>query len=98
MDAHSNINSKVAETSDNEAAEGQVMPWLDALRARGWTGGLTTALDIVEPFGPLVAQVLWVVQPISGVFGGRAAIRDLAHALEDPEGIERLRQIGRAHV
>lgn len=52
---------------------------------------LGAALDALEPFGALAAQALWVLQPGLGLLLPRAALEDVAHALEEPGGIERLR-------
>lgn len=61
------------------------------MRARGWEGVFIAALDVIEPFGVLGAQLLWTAQPTLGVFVNREAVGGLARALEAPDGIERLR-------
>jgi hypothetical protein len=69
--------------------------WLKALKARGLGGVLETALDALEPLGPLGAQLLLMTQPVAWVLGGRglsAAARGLAEALETPEGIAAIRR------
>jgi len=69
--------------------------WIAQAKARGLDGVLGTVLDTFAPLGPLAAQILWVAQPLLGVFGGdttRAAINDVAEALETPEGIADLRE------
>lgn len=66
--------------------------WLTQVQARGWGGALAAALDILEPFGALGAQFLWVAQPAFGLLGAEAVIRGLAQALEAPGGIEALRK------
>jgi hypothetical protein len=66
--------------------------WVQQVRARGLSGALGVALDVIEPFGPLGAQVLWVAGPALSLVVPRAAITGLAEALEQPGGIERLRQ------
>jgi hypothetical protein len=95
MDKYSNANSNAGinpQTGHSEAAPTSSDAWAEMLKARGWAAGAATALDVVEPFSPLVAQVLWVVQPISGVFGARALLHDLAQTLEDPQQLAHLRQ------
>lgn len=68
--------------------------WIEKIRARGWGDALSTALDILEPLGPLGAQLLWVAQPAAHWIGGwGATLSELALALEDPDGIERLREM-----
>lgn len=74
---------------DNDQAH---FEWLTQVQARGWGGVLTVALDILEPFGTLGAQFLWVAQPAFGLLGAEAIIRGLAQALEAPGGIEALRE------
>jgi hypothetical protein len=66
--------------------------WIESLRARGWGHTLNLALDVLEPLGPLGAQMLWVTQPVLGLVVNRAALGELAHYLETPGGIARLRQ------
>ncbi|MFN8450756.1 MAG: hypothetical protein U0521_19780 [Anaerolineae bacterium] len=66
---------------------------LNEIRARGWGDALSTALDVLEPLGPLGAQVLWVAQPAARLVGGWGDLLGaLARALEAPGGVERLRQ------
>lgn len=66
---------------------------LNEIRARGWGDALSTALDVLEPLGPLGAQVLWVAQPAARLVGGWGDLLGaLAQALEAPGGVERLRQ------
>jgi hypothetical protein len=69
------------------------MDWIDEIRARGLTDALRVALDALEPLGPVGAQLLWVAQPVSGLVGGREIVGKLAEALEEPGGVERLRQL-----
>ena len=66
--------------------------WVEAVRLRGWTGAARMLLDVLEPVGPLGAQVLWVFQPLSGVFGWQRAVAEIARALEQPGGVETLRR------
>jgi hypothetical protein len=66
--------------------------WIIRAKARGFDGALAMLCDALAPLGPLGAQILWVMQPLSGWFGWRDAVGGLAEALEEPDGIERLRQ------
>lgn len=66
--------------------------WLDEIKARRLEGALLTVLDMVGPFAPLAAGMLWVMQPAAGLFGGRQWIGNLASVLDDPEEITRLRK------
>jgi hypothetical protein len=68
--------------------------WIEKIRARGWGDALSTALDILEPLGPLGAQLLWVAQPAAHWIGGWGdSLGELAQILEDRDGIERLRDM-----
>jgi len=68
--------------------------WIEKIRARGWGDAFSTALDVLEPLGPLGAQLLWVAQPAAHWLGGWGeSLAELALALEDPDGIERLREL-----
>lgn len=62
------------------------------MKQRGLTAPLTTALDVLEPLGPLGAQLLWIAQPVSGLWGARALVAGLAEVLEQPGGVGMLRQ------
>lgn len=66
--------------------------WLVAVKVRGLGDALITLLDVVEPVGPLAAQLAWVFVPAARIVGGHTALHDLAEALEDPEANARLRQ------
>ena len=70
------------------------MDWIEKIRERGWGDAFSTALDVIEPFGPLGAQMLWIAQPAARLIGGWGdAFGALAQALEEPGGVERLRQM-----
>lgn len=66
--------------------------WISELRARGWANAALTVLDVLEPFGALGAQLLYVTSPTLGVLGWRNPAEGLAQALETPEGIEQIRR------
>lgn len=69
------------------------MEWIQQVKARGLGDALSTALDILEPLGLLGAQALWFAQPVLGLFVAHDALDNLAEALEEPGGVERLRQM-----
>jgi len=69
------------------------MDWIEQAKARGLAQPLCIALDALEPLGPVGAQLLWVVQPVAGLIGGREMIGGLAEALEAPGGVEQLRRL-----
>ncbi len=66
--------------------------WARQLQARGWGSSLSIALDVVEPLAPLLAQGVWVAQPVLGLWLKRELLADLAHTLETPGELERVRQ------
>jgi hypothetical protein len=66
--------------------------WVNGVRARGLDDAVNLMLDILEPMGPLGAQILWFTQPVTRLFGWHKAVGIVAQALEEPEGILRLRQ------
>ena len=65
--------------------------WIEAAKARGWDSGLLLMMDVIEPISPIASQMLWVIQPMAGVFGAHEAIREIAEALESPEGLKAIR-------
>lgn len=65
---------------------------IDMIKQRGWQGASRTALDVIEPIAPLVSSVLWVVQPVSTIFGAQKTVGTLANLLDSPQGIEQLRE------
>jgi hypothetical protein len=65
--------------------------WLQHIKAHRLGDILTIALDVFEPLGPLGAQAVWFLEPALGIFVSRAALESIAHALEEPDELERLR-------
>jgi hypothetical protein len=66
--------------------------WITAVKARGLGHILSLALDVLEPLGPLGAQVVWAAQPVLGLWVERAALGAVAQALEEPGGVAHLRE------
>lgn len=77
---------------DIHPAEPTTPEWVQQVRQRGLSNALGVALDVIEPFGPLGAQLLWVAQPLLGMVVSRDVLDSMAQTLEEPDGIERLRQ------
>lgn len=67
--------------------------WIKQIKARGLGGAFGVLLDIIEPLGPLGAQILWVAQPALRVFGAGETLDHMAQVLEEPGGIERIRSL-----
>ncbi|GAB1420676.1 hypothetical protein MASR2M15_07870 [Anaerolineales bacterium] len=65
--------------------------WLEALNSRGWSHTAQSVLDIIEPVAPVLAQMLWISQPMGGIFGKGQLLADIAHLLESKEGISEIR-------
>ncbi len=66
--------------------------WIDKLKVRGGAPYALLTLDVIEPIAPVLAQGLWMAQPLAGLWNGRQDLRDLAELLEAPDGIARLRR------
>lgn len=66
--------------------------WIAAAKARGWESGILLMMDVLEPVSPLASQMLWVIQPMAGIFGAHEAVREIAEALDSPEGLKQLRE------
>lgn len=66
--------------------------WVEQAKKRGLTGALRLTLDLLEPLGPLGAQVLYVLQPGLGIFGFYHIAGEVARTLEEPDGIDELRK------
>lgn len=66
--------------------------WVEQIRVRGLTNAFEVALNVLEPLGPLAAQLLYTLQPMMGIFGLRELTADLAQALDEPDGVEELRK------
>ena len=65
--------------------------WITQAKSRGLSGALEVFLDLLEPLSPLGAQVLWILQPVSGLLGWQKAVGEIAKLLEEPNGMEQLR-------
>ncbi len=72
--------------------DSQQPDWIQQVQARGLDGALYTALDVLEPLGPLGAQLVWMAQPLFGLWIPRETMQHLAETLEKPGGFELLRQ------
>lgn len=75
--------------------DAQMPDWVAEIRQRGWHTTLLTLLDMVEPVAPIIAQGLWVGQPLADRWGApwhRHAWQDIADALESPTACATLRQ------
>ena len=67
--------------------------WVQQAKARGLAVPLRVLLDALEPLGPVGAQLLYIAQPAASLWGGAQMVGHIAAALEQPEGVEHLRQL-----
>jgi hypothetical protein len=65
--------------------------WIEQIKLRGMSNMLNLAFDVLEPVGPLAAQVLYVLQPALGFPVLRSAVEEIANALDEPGGLDVLR-------
>ncbi len=65
--------------------------WVTQLQARGLGDALGLVLDVLEPLGVLGAQLIWVAQPVLGVWFKNDTIRSVAQTLEKPGEVEHIR-------
>ena len=66
--------------------------WVQTLQARGLSDALGLALDVLEPLGVLGAQLIWVAQPVLGVWFNRDTVQHIARTLETPGEVEHIRR------
>jgi hypothetical protein len=67
--------------------------WLHRAKANGWAGAVSLLLDVAQPLAPLLAQLLWIGQPLANAFGQHSLINTLANALDDPAELAQLRHL-----
>lgn len=80
----------------NKPETEQNLDWVRQARAHGLGGLLAVVLDVIEPFAPLLAQGLWVFQPIARIFGQHDVLGAMAQTLDEPDGVTRIRdELGR---
>lgn len=66
--------------------------WAQSIHAHGLDGALHVVLDVLEPLGPLGAQLVWITQPALAMWFPRETLQKLAETLEMPGGFEQIRQ------
>jgi hypothetical protein len=72
--------------------------WIIQINAHGLHDALGLALDVLEPLGPLGAQMLWVAQPVLNRWLPADTVAAVAQALEAPGGVAELRQMLDEHT
>lgn len=71
--------------------EHDIDSWVDMIKTRGLSNSLRIILDVLEPLGIIGAQLLYVAQPIAGLFRLGNHVGNIAQLLEEPDGIDRIR-------
>lgn len=66
--------------------------WIEKVKQWGYGDLINLMLDAIEPIAPVVAQGLWVVQPLAGIWNRSDTVQSLAEMLETPDGLAKLRQ------
>ena len=66
--------------------------WVTQLQTRGLGDALGLALDVLEPLGVLGAQLIWVAQPVLGIWFNRNTVQSIAQTLETPGEVEYIRR------
>ncbi len=74
-----------------EPLQRRLTGWSARLHRAGLDGLVAAVLDAAEPLGPLGAQLLWVTQPVLGLLIPADEIGELAHLLDEPQGVAWLR-------
>lgn len=72
--------------------QNQHSDWIKRVKRRGNANLLLSLLDVIEPIAPVLAQGLLVAEPLALLWGGGGALRSLSERLEEPGGLEALRQ------
>lgn len=67
--------------------------WIARARALGLDGLLSALLDAAGPVAPLAGQLLYVAQPMLGLFISRRSINRWAEWLDQPDALAEFRQM-----
>lgn len=82
----------MAESPEHDPWAARLAGWSRRLRAAHLDGVVATLLDVVAPLSPFGASLLWIAQPVLGLVAPRDDIASMARLLEDPRGIDWLRE------
>ena len=66
----------------------EILLWAESLERRGLAEWLIPLLDVLQVWGFVAGQFLWMLTP----FLGRRSLTIVAEALEEPETLRRLQQ------
>ncbi len=72
--------------------QSEIAGWIKHAKRRGGAPLLLTLLEAMEPLAPVLAQGLFVAQPLANLWRGGDALRELADLLEEPDGLRELRR------
>jgi len=73
--------------------QSEIAGWIEHAKRRGGAPLLLTLLEAMEPLAPVLAQGLFVAQPLANLWPGGARLRELADLLEEPDGLRTLRYL-----
>ncbi|MCI0708648.1 MAG: hypothetical protein L0154_00655 [Chloroflexi bacterium] len=76
---------------ENEEVQETINRWRTRIEELGVGGIVDTLLLAFAPFAPIGAQLLYIAQPVMGLFVERNVISRWARLLEEPDGLEWLR-------
>ena len=82
-------------TSQHLTTSAQLTRWANQLEARGLTSIAIPLLDVLQVWGFVGGQLLWMLAPLLG----QSTLAPLAEVLEEPEALGELQAelIGREH-
>ena len=85
------MDKKNSRPIPTEALEPTVKAWRGHLERLGLTGLVENLLTISAPLAPIGAQLLYVAQPIFGLWGQAERVDEWAQVLDNRAGLDWLR-------
>jgi hypothetical protein len=76
---------------EKEHIQETIKEWRTRIEELGVEGIVDTLLVAFTPFAPIGAQLLYIAQPVMGLFVERNSISRWATLLEEPDGMDWLR-------
>ena len=76
---------------ENEEVQATINRWRTRIEELGVGGMVDTLLIVMAPLAPIGAQLLYIAQPVMGLFVERNSISQWATLLEEPDGLDWLR-------
>lgn len=85
------MNKKISSPIPTETLKPTVKVWRDHIQQLGLTGLVENLLTIGSPLAPLGAQLLYIAQPVLGLFGQAERVDDWATILDNRAGLDWLK-------